>query len=475
MQRITKTIITLFALPILVLGLATYSIAADKIPDLEAIKDERSLSNPSYVLGQYWFRKYNGSNALIDFPPAYEYLSNTVSQLSSYSNLNNKTVETSLLNSTQANAFVLPGNHLFIYSDILSLIKEEDELYALLAHEISHLELRHYERRLYNTEQEKKRLLLLLAAGVAAAIIGKDADTTSALWIGGIANQATNQLAYSRENEQEADRRGRQLLNNIGIPSGAMTKLFNEFLKNSLGGNKLEFLSTHPLPQTRLSDSITGESQTPLSTSILEKNNQKQYGFGFFRATLIAYRALLDDRPYRYIQNQQLSSDETLFAQAIVSYQSNSLLNTIETLNKIELSNRFTDYLLVLTHIKSNNISKAKRQLNNRLELAPNDPIFAPLLAQLEDNEYLPYSLNEPQFELRLKLKSNIDIAVTKEDNTSALIYKSLMEFNKGKADIAQGLITRAQKQGGDKATTDNLLTYYQNILEAEKASDITP
>ncbi|ADZ91227.1 M48 family metallopeptidase [Marinomonas mediterranea] len=475
MQRLKNTVNILLALISLTTVLSSSSWATTNIPDLEAIKDERSLSNPSYVLGQYWFRQYNGSNALIDFPPAYEFLRNAVSKLASYSDLYNKNVELALLNSSQSNAFVIPGNHLFIYSDILSLIKEEDELFALLAHELSHLELRHYERRLQNAEQEKKKLLMLLAAGVAAAIMTDDSETTSALWIGGIANQTTNQLAYSRENEQEADRNGRQLLNQAGISSDAMTKLFNEFLKKTLGGNSLEFLSTHPLPKTRLSDSITGKTLPKTKTSLEASTLHTSSNFGFFRATLIGYRALLDDRPNYYINSQQLSTDEALFATAIVNYQSETPEKAIQTLKKMTSINRFSDYLLALSYIKNNAISEATSILNKRLDLAPGDAIFKPLLAQIEGNHYLPYSIDELQYELRLKLKTNIQIAIKRGDNASALLYKAFLEFNKGKNNIGQVLLDRAKKQGADNAKAMKLADFFQRIIEAEQLLDIGP
>ena len=101
------------------------------LPDLEANKDERALSNPSYILGQHWFRKLNGSRALIDFPPAYDYLKDTLSHILPQTDLYNTTVEMALLNSSQSNAFVIPGNHLFIYSDIMEMITSEDMLYGL--------------------------------------------------------------------------------------------------------------------------------------------------------------------------------------------------------------------------------------------------------------------------------------------------------------------------------------------------------
>lgn len=157
------------------------NLAHASIPDLEANKDERALSNPSYILGQYWFRKLNGSRALIDFPPAYDYLKEALSYILPQTDLYNTTVEMTLLNSSQSNAFVIPGNHLFIYSDIMEMITSEDMLFGLLSHEVAHLDLRHYERQTKHSGEELQKTLVMLGAGIAAALAGAGSDATTAL------------------------------------------------------------------------------------------------------------------------------------------------------------------------------------------------------------------------------------------------------------------------------------------------------
>ncbi|MGB0783164.1 MAG: M48 family metalloprotease [Marinomonas sp.] len=259
-MRLFRNVTTGFALLTLVF---TTTFTNASIPDLEANQDERALSNPSYILGQYWFRKLNGSRALIDFPPAYDYLKDTISRILPQTNLYNTTVEMTLLNSSQSNAFVIPGNHLFIYSDIMEMISEEDMLFGLLAHEIAHLDLRHYERQQQHSGEELQKTLMMLGAGIAVALAGAGSDATSALWLGGIANQAENTLTYSRNQEQEADRQGQEYLHDAGLAPEGMRKLFQAFFKEALGRPKLEFLSTHPSPNSRMSDSFSTDKKTP--------------------------------------------------------------------------------------------------------------------------------------------------------------------------------------------------------------------
>ncbi|WP_343772886.1 M48 family metalloprotease, partial [Marinomonas arenicola] len=153
-MRLFSNVTTKFSILFVVFSITFSNPAYSVLPDLTATKDERSLANPSYVVGQHWFRKLNGSASVINFPPAYDYLKEALSHILPQTSLYNKMVEMTLLNSTQTNAFVIPGNHLFIYSDIMEMITNEDMLYGLLAHEVAHLDLNHYERQTQHSSEE---------------------------------------------------------------------------------------------------------------------------------------------------------------------------------------------------------------------------------------------------------------------------------------------------------------------------------
>lgn len=448
---------------------SSFSISVNAvIPDLEANKDERSLSNPSYILGQYWFRKLNGSRALIDYPPAYDYLKETLSQILPQTSLYNKTVEMTFLNSTQSNAFVIPGSHMFIYSDIMEVITNEDMLFGLLSHEVAHLELRHYERQTQHSGEELQKTLLLLGAGIAAALAGADADATTALWLGGIANQAENNLTYSRNQEQEADRRGRQYLTEAGISPDGMNQLFQAFLKKALGRPKIEFLSSHPLPDTRLSDSFsTDKKETILS---YKKSND----FEFFRASLLAYRAGLDDQPYSYLDQQIQDEDAKLFAKGLFSYLVQSPERALNFLNKLKKHNQFTDYLKVISHEAAGQTEEGLNIIKKELELAPKNILFSMLHAQLSLSKPIDIKSNF-LYENRLIWRANIQYYQSIKDIPMALSYKALLDFNQGKGKTAQYLIKRAFKDAEekDKEKIKTIMNLFDIIEQAEKQEDL--
>ncbi|MCV2402921.1 M48 family metalloprotease [Marinomonas sp. C2222] len=452
----------------ILIGLLLSTLSFALTPNLESHQDERSLSNPSYVLGQHWFRKLNGSNALIDYPPAYNYLKETLSTLLPQTGLYNKTVEITFLNSSKSNAFVIPGSHMFIYSDIMETITSEDILLGLLAHEVAHLDLKHHERRSQNSGQETQKTLAFLGAGLVAMLAGADSDTTAALWIGGIANQVDNTLAYSRQHEIEADRQGRQYLIDAGLSPDGMTKLFQAFFKKAIGRPKLEFLSTHPLPNTRLSDSFTGEQ----SASILEY--QKQTEFEFFRATLLAYRAGLEEKPYAYLNQQVKDINANLFAKALFSYLIQSPERALSFLTKLTVQNQFTDYLAALSYSAAGAQDQGLAVTQKQLDLAPNNFIFSMLQAEIGKTR--PKALTaEYLYERRLLWRANIQYFQTTRNLAMTLAYQALLDFSQGKSKTARFLLTRAEDNATDKEKSfiDEIKLSFESIQNAEKHEDI--
>lgn len=467
-SQISKSVFVL----IMILLYQAPSFAENSLPDLVNNQDERSLSNPSYVLGQYWFRKLNGSTGLIEFPPAYNYLQQALSQIVPSTDLYNKTIDIALLNSSQTNAFVIPGNHLFIYSDILRIIQDETSFLALLGHEIAHLELNHYERSLELQKNETSKTLMLLLAGVAAASAG-NGEATSALWLGGIANQQENLLKYSRSQEQEADRRGRELLIDSGLPVSGMNTLLTALFKQSMGANRIEFLSTHPLPKTRISDAFTIDQ--PKSV-VFEPSSDH---FLYFRATLLAYRSVIEGNQYRSFLNQHISDEQQrIYAYALaelLTQHTNKATTTLTDLDR-KLTNQFIEYLRSIVAIAHNDHAKAAKIIESRLTLAPNDLAFRYLESQSGARfSFLKSAQDALGYEKRMVYRNNIATARRQGNLASALYYKGQLEFARGNEHIAMNLINRAIRMTADKHETQFLRTKeeFSSIISAERNQNL--
>ncbi|WP_191600173.1 M48 family metalloprotease [Marinomonas algicola] len=440
------------------------------MPSLQKSLSERSLDNPSYVIGQYWFRQLNGSQQLINFPPAYDYLSESLGRLLLYTNLSDKHVEIGILNSTTSNAFVMPGNHLFLYSDIIKLLDSEDKFFALLAHEAAHLDAKHYERQQQNALQEQKKMLALIGTSIALALAGSDSEAGSALWLGGMANHSENALSYSRAQEQEADRIGKSYLAKAGIGSSAMNELFLSFSKASPRGEQLEFLSTHPVPQNRASDSLN--SIEPVSIMFKHESEYFQY----FRATLLVYRSLLTES----INHSFLTHPNPRIKRYIdiLSFWLRDIKTAPEMVEKLNENNEFEAYLKAQIYISSKQIDKATNLIHKKLALDPDNATYTTLLASTTFKPEHSAPKTKPyQYQRNQSLDTRINIAKHNQNLPLTLTYLAQKSFDQGKADEALTHLNRAKKLANTQerqliaSTLDNINT----IIEAQKSLNLPP
>lgn len=149
-------------------------------------------------------------------------------------------VQITVVTSDISNAFAIPGGHIVVYDAILDRMKTPEELAALLAHEASHVALRHSLRNIFRM-LSRKMFLSLITGGqndLAAAAIN-NADELKG-------------LQYSRSLETEADDNGLQLMTRSHIDVMGMERLMELLQKESNSAEPPALLSTHPIFSDRI-------------------------------------------------------------------------------------------------------------------------------------------------------------------------------------------------------------------------------
>ncbi|NPA40405.1 MAG: M48 family metalloprotease [Thermodesulfobacteria bacterium] len=148
------------------------------------------------------------------------------------------------------NAFSIPGGFIFINSGVFEHINSEDELAGIMAHEIAHDLCRHVVRQIENAQ----KFQLLTIAAIIAAILSGNPKVVNAVGATSIAMAQTKMLAYSREDEEEADRVGLQVLEKAGYNPWGMVEIMQRLSRESDFAIEVtyKYLLTHPLPQERL-------------------------------------------------------------------------------------------------------------------------------------------------------------------------------------------------------------------------------
>src|SRR6188474_1014777 len=154
------------------------------------------------------------------------------------------------VNLKEINAFALPGGPMFVHRGMFDAAAAEGEVAGVMAHELSHVLLRHGTA---NASKAQNPWLQLgqLAGAVGGAIVGGAAG--SAIAQGSQVGLGAVLLRYSREFEKDADLLGSQIMARAGYDPRALAHMFEtiEQQSRSSGGGGPQWMSSHPNPGNR--------------------------------------------------------------------------------------------------------------------------------------------------------------------------------------------------------------------------------
>ena len=157
--------------------------------------------------------------------------------------------EANVLTSKDVNAWAMPGGKMAVYTGLIERLNAtDDELAAVMGHEIAHALREHARERI--ARQMSTQAASTIGSIAIQILTGVQLDPQ----ITGTVGQAAFVLPNSRENEQEADTIGVELMARAGYDPRAALSLWQKMGQAAGGGGPPEFLSTHPSGATRLRD-----------------------------------------------------------------------------------------------------------------------------------------------------------------------------------------------------------------------------
>ena len=167
-----------------------------------------------------------------------------------------------LIDLPSINAFAGPNGIIGIHKGLILKTDTEDELAAVIAHEVAHVTQHHLSRTL---KQQSKYTLASFANLLAALLIGSQNPSAGfAVYLGGTGINLQQQLKQSRLHESEADNIGMQYLSQAGYNPQAMAQFFAKLQDEArLSPTPPEILSTHPVTQHRLAEAENRAQQLP--------------------------------------------------------------------------------------------------------------------------------------------------------------------------------------------------------------------
>lgn len=188
-----------------------------------------------------------------------------------------------VLNTDEFNAFALPGGYVYVTRGLLSAIKDESELAAVIGHEITHVTHKHGIKQLQTAMVAKKGMSYATEAAVGA--VAKETGSATATWLAGEALEKVMGVmvnfalkGYGREQELDADKTGIQFANKASYDPNGAVRMF-EYLIKLEGGAKPKglnaLLSSHPDTMKRLE--VAKEEVGKLESPLGKVTNKPQF------------------------------------------------------------------------------------------------------------------------------------------------------------------------------------------------------
>jgi Zn-dependent protease with chaperone function len=185
---------------------------------------------------------------LVNDPEALRYVNNLGKKLASYAPNNNSEYawQFKIVNSTEINAFALPGGFIYVNRGAIEAAEDEAQLAGVLAHESGHVVMRH------GTHMASQAMLAQAPLAILGGLLGESGSITARLAELGLGLGVNSLLLKnSRSAESQADEVGTYILYQAGYDPRAMGQFF-QIIQQKYPQRTLQFFSDHPNPENRI-------------------------------------------------------------------------------------------------------------------------------------------------------------------------------------------------------------------------------
>jgi predicted Zn-dependent protease len=212
----------------------------------------------------YGLQQQAGGGSYTLDPDLTLYVSSVGRKITPFSSRSHLPYEFVVLNDSTPNAWALPGGKIAINRGLLTVLEDEAELAAVLAHEIVHADARH-------SAQAQEVGTLIAVGQTTAAVLAAKSDKNGPLLQQGIALSGLyGQTRYSRSRESEADFYGMEYMAKAGYDPRAAISLQEKFLALSKGRQSnlfSELFASHPPSAARVkANRETAAKMLPMGT-----------------------------------------------------------------------------------------------------------------------------------------------------------------------------------------------------------------
>ncbi len=260
----------------LFLATAVAPAQENRLPDIGSSAGELLTPARQAEYGKMMLAELRNYGYVLDDPLIEDWLQTLGRRLGSASDQPRQPFTFFMLKERQINAFATLGGYIAVNAGLVLTAEREDEVAAVLSHEIAHVTQQHVLRAVERAQRDQIPILLgMLAAVVAAQQAGGNSsgDASMAAITSGLGLMQQRQIDYTRSNESEADRLGIRTLSRAGYDVDAMAGFFERMslaMRGNEGGYSApDYLQTHPVTATRISEAHQRAEQMKKNTVVL--------------------------------------------------------------------------------------------------------------------------------------------------------------------------------------------------------------
>ncbi|UCG20538.1 MAG: M48 family metalloprotease [Deltaproteobacteria bacterium] len=303
-----------------------------------------------------------------------------------------------VVDSSALNAFAAPAGHVFMNRGLIEIMEDEGELAAILAHEIAHVQSRHIAQRMARAQKLNVAALGGLLAGIflggeagAAIIAGSQAGATSAM------------LNYSRQDEEESDRKGLRYLEAAGYHGEDFVIIMRKMGQDSWksGGHIPTYLSTHPGVPERVAYLATTVETRPKSSQGTKKGSENFDAFILMQTKLYGGYEMPAEAATKFREWHERTETKAMayYGMGLLQRRQRMMAESVDSFRKaINLRPDLVPILVELgeTYFQMGDFDKASSVVSSALILEPDQAMALYVLGrtQLEQGKVAEASTN---------------------------------------------------------------------------------
>ena len=321
------------------------------------------------AIGKAFLKQIYAQAPIIEDPLIHEYTELLIYRLSEYSQVSDRYFTILLIDDDSLNAFAAPGGIIGVNGGLFLKAENEAQFASVLAHELAHLSQRHFARNVLKSQDSNLASALVMVSSLAIALIS---NNPNAIALGPSILQQQS-LRYSRLFEKEADRVGFSNLVRAGYNPEAMGEMFEIMndLRRLSGDLPPEFLLTHPITSSRISDAFNSAENLPT-----ENTKKDSLEFSFVRARLLVYYQKLPSTALRLFESKIKNdgSDSSFYGLALALARNGNFSKSIEIIEDL-IQKHPKNLMLSTTYVEvllqAEKFQEALLYVNKYLEISP--------------------------------------------------------------------------------------------------------